>query len=827
MQVNELIYGLKENWTPRNLYGDYPENYPEDEKLKIANFLNNPLTTSGDTRNGCCIGSAFYMQTQTTSPYYNPTFDYGQPIPDMSICFTGLSGFSPYLNIRFISTRTDATDDEEYQLTEEATQIYDVFNFCYNTVLGASFGDQQKCFALDKNETVGPGDSELNVKLYDTRLYPEPINKGLPSRQLLYCYTPKSSRNTITFVTQLPVKHIVLIPFITARDANGNFIKHDLKTYVTEDKVNYPRIVDITLRTYSSTTDTHFNYGQQLAINNFNIYTALSDYYGQAESGATHRIKQANLVIPFIPCQGIKIGGCITGDDLERYQKTDTSVLNHVIAMYAYIDCVNLRWDSYSGDGTPMTNHYCYCDASRYTVEEIYDSIYKATACFGLFFTDSSSDVYNMYLDDEEMCLGILRDGIGYGQWTSGVRNRTQPQWNWKDMRESPYEPSEPKPTTNWQDDMSLAYVDNSILTANKWYLISNGTPNSLTFIQFMGLINDVDLETYDKNATFGLNPIDGVLQARCIYVSHSAFEEHLYYTQEDHIEIGKLSLPLIGQMEPAYKIESHNIATYICANKVWLGEFYEDFRNYSPYAKISFYDAFCGSIEIDPSKIMNKYISIIQSVNLLSGDKITSLYVTENPNISNYGIRIATLHGNCSFEIPINGLAVADYARNQYLLSQKITTDSSELASTASMGFGGASISAITGNPIGALAQSVGTIANTYTAYTNLQTDKFLKSNTTPSPVKVSNGSSSVEIGVIYNPCIVLSIPKMDDNFTPSAEDEYSILTGFAGFKIATPNSLGSGTHVFDRPRINISGTVLEQMALIDQLEKGIYIKP
>ena len=322
MQVNEQVYGSKVNWTPRKLFGDYPASYPEDEKLKIANFLNYPLTTSGDYRNGCCLGSAFYMQTKADSPYYNPNFDYGQPVPDKSVCFTGLSGYSPYLNIRFISTRTNLTGDEQYQLTEEATQTYDIFNFCYSTSTGASFGNQQKFFALDKNETVGPGDGDVSAKLCDIRLYPEPINKGLPSRQLLYCYTELSSRNTITFVTQLPVKHIVLIPFITARNSNNNQIKHDLKTYITEDKEDYPHIVDITLRTYSSTTDTHFNYGQQLNINNYNIYDVLSDYYGYEISGSTHRIKQTNLVIPYIPCSGIKIGVCITGDDISHYYRS-------------------------------------------------------------------------------------------------------------------------------------------------------------------------------------------------------------------------------------------------------------------------------------------------------------------------------------------------------------------------------------------------------------------------------------------------------------------------------------------------------------------------
>ena len=825
MQVNEQIYGLKEKWKIVSIRGNYPNTYPDDEKLKIANFLNATVTPSDDNRKSSTLGNAIYLQEQI-----DPTFDLGRPIPDMSICFTAMSGYSPYRKIRFISTRTDLTDGSNYNITEEATQEYDIFNFAYSTFTNGDYSNQSY-LGFWKTDTVGSGDSSATQQLYNQKWNPIPINIGANGQPSFPNYYITGPRNSITFVTQLPVKHIVLIPFIKCRKTNDSDTRDiDLKSYLSTYKTSHPRIDMIYAKAYTSLTDTGFQQSSTpLSILNFNVLTALSDYYGRIPNNTTDAEKQTDLMIPFFPSLGITLGGCLTGTNFTRYNNVANASWNNNLNMYAYIDCVDLKWDTFTGDGTATVNNRLYCNADDYTAEEMTSSIRKAIACFGLFFCEDSSTVNTKHLDDAGMFLGILDNGIGYGDYSEGILNRNQPQWEWKDMSESPYDPvnPQPHPSSDWDDDMSLAYIDNSILTANKWYLISGDNPLSLTFGQFMYLINNVDLSTYDKNATFGLNPIDGVLQARCIYASHSVFSGHLTYTTEDHIEIGKLSLPLIGQMNDAYKIENHSIASYICANKIWIGEIYEDFRNYSPYAKISFYDAFCGSIEIDPSKIMNKYISIIQSVNLLSGDKITSLYVTENPNISNYGIRIATLHGNCSFEIPINGLAVADYARNQYLLSQKITTDSSELASTASMGFGGASISAITGNPIGALAQSVGTIANTYTAYTNLQTDKFLKSNTTPSPVKVSNGSSSVEIGVIYNPCIVLSIPKMDDNFTPSAEDEYSVLTGFAGFKIATPASLGAGTHVFDRPRINISGTVLEQMALIDQLEKGIYIKP
>ena len=138
-------------------------------------------------------------------------------------------------------------------------------------------------------------------------------------------------------------------------------------------------------------------------------------------------------------------------------------------------------------------------------------------------------------------------------------------------------------------------------------------------------------------------------------------------------------------------------------------------------------------------------------------------------------------------------------------------------------MGAGGASISGLMGNTIGAATQAIGTIANAEIASINTETINYQLQHSTPAVSKISAGTSTVEIGVVSGPTLFLYIPRMDENYNQLL---YGNLTGFAGYKVVKPKDLTAGTHIFSHPKVSISGTRSEAYMLIDQLQKGIIIK-
>lgn len=79
-----------------------------------------------------------------------------------------------------------------------------------------------------------------------------------------------------------------------------------------------------------------------------------------------------------------------------------------------------------------------------YQIDNTADNIeylYHAAAAYGLYFTDGKTDLSsnaNRWTHDN-MCLGLLRDGVGYGDYTHGAGNIDNPAYNWNSSHDSGY----------------------------------------------------------------------------------------------------------------------------------------------------------------------------------------------------------------------------------------------------------------------------------------------------------------------------------------------------------------------------------------------------
>lgn len=483
----------------------------------------------------------------------------------------------------------------------------------------------------------------------------------------------------------------------------------------------------------------------------------------------------------------------------------------------------------------PDISHYSFNDDftkvryCREYSEDLIKEIYSQIAFYGVFFLGSGADsFYNVSLTSDRVYLGIIEDG-GYtrGNYTHGSDNANQPQYTWEDTSESEYDPNAtPDTPDNWKIDFPSHLGTKQHNVLNHWYIFDENDIGGAFFA-----INDVDLSSLDMNMTYGMNPIDGVLQTRRVYFNAATAKAVLNTGTGDAFLIGTLLLPLPydpGSGTPrqiyAHAVTYNEIYDFDCGDiDVVEPSDMKDFRAYTPFTSAIFYDAFCGIIEIDPSKFLNKNLKVVQTVDFLTGDKITSLYAKPIGATDTEYCRIATVQGNCAEELPVNGLATSDYQRNKYMLTGQMALQAIGTFGRATMGAAGATISSVSNNPAGAALQGVGTLMNTISGAVSINMMQHEYAHLIPSAVKVSNGSSNVESGVVFPPMIIMFNPKMVEEYN---QEQYKLLTGFAGYKVDTLENCGVGTHIVSHPKLDIPCTSSELYTIYDQLQKGIFVK-
>lgn len=607
----------------------------------------------------------------------------------------------------------------------------------------------------------------------------------------------------------LKLNKLLWIPRVKVASSNDpdtcTFQNYDMHVWINEHTNDYPYLVKLTaIATRNRGTDANPDWTPAYDSYDDWIYfepNLLSSNELMQMSSDTYKIRYDNHAYNGAKLEtqilGIRTDGVIYTTSEDYILTFDDDIDNYVF-----------------GNSKAM-----YC---REYSEELLEEIRTQLAFLGVFFIGDKITSGALTLTHPSVYCGIIDDnGYTHGEYSHGTDNEDRQQFSWDDTSESNYDPYIPPPAgDNWSDNTPSPFELSSKALSNHWWKM---TDEDLYYV--MRHINSVDLENLDYNQTFGMNPIDGVLQLRRIYVSPSMAQNVLIPTSMSQVVIGELSIG-IPEATSLWYISANKPLIFNCCEDKWVNEpqspKYEDFRAYAPFTSITFYDAFCGVIDIEPEKILNKYITITQSVDLITGDKITSLYASPSKGTSQRQ-RIATLQGNCAEEIPINGVAVADYMRNKMMSTHGVISSSFSAIGHIAMGAAGATISASMGNVLGAGAQALGTVANAASFATSITSKSNEISHTIPSIVKISNGTNNVESLVVTPPTLIMFLPKMLETYN---EVEYGDKTGFAGYKIATLQSCGTGTHVVSHPRVNISGTSAEEYMLIDQLQKGIYVK-
>lgn len=535
MEVNANIYGSEDMWItvePTN----WGSNVPEEEKIKIANFTDltpEELGNNPDPRKASALGCAAYKMSQDASW----TINGDDGAFNKSVSFVGMAGNKcPYTSIKYFSNINNDQYTSNYPITQLESDTYDIVNFAFHntrSTLRNDYGNNKRFMDIYKSSQGGGGNGNA-VKDWYVRWNPDPFLGNGPSstypnylNSSVSDYASSIRNQDINFVTQMPCRRVVLVPFITCSDGNDNSVgTYDLDKYLTTYKTTKPRIISVSFCAYimykdsDAPTSSDKRQLKYFAMSLLQSSNKFSNHYITVQGSNTRKPAENLfypylLMSPYIPLGGALNNGHSANNKPEGLSNQtwsssggfDNSTWYSVMAV---CDLGDMGWTNWSGNNTGETGRgeYLYCNADNLTADEIRKSVREGLACFGMFFTDSVANAETKQLDDAGMFLGTLVDGIGYGDYTEGTANREQPQFNWKAMNENDYDPTNP-PEPGGDPSASS---DPMLPTGLSWTLATAGGAiwalDNLDIKQVWKDIFGKDIKLKD----FGDNPMNAIL---------------------------------------------------------------------------------------------------------------------------------------------------------------------------------------------------------------------------------------------------------------------------------------------------------------------------
>jgi len=327
-----------------------------------------------------------------------------------------------------------------------------------------------------------------------------------------YNYHVGSGYAFLNFITQIPIKNLKLYPRITAYKSDTQWKQfNSIQDYLAE-KNDYPLLGCIeAMFQYRSGLNNTTEYNSSVGIKPIftDKTTVLKGY--QNGTGSDEVIRDENLWYYRSWRSHFVIAGRYGYDqsgthgmmnDIYWVPTYDSRSYN-----YAIFDAVYQTPDF---KFTLNANKCFTCDTSSMTDDQITEGIRKQLASFGMFFVDDIDDI-SLALDDDKTFLGILKNGVGYGDYSNGKKNREQDQWNWDTMEENTYDPSNPPSPIEPGDDPA-ASGDPLLPVGLEWTLAGTGTgiwaltPSEISQVWDDIFGSDIKL---DK---FGDNPMNAIV---------------------------------------------------------------------------------------------------------------------------------------------------------------------------------------------------------------------------------------------------------------------------------------------------------------------------
>lgn len=811
--VNEQAYGNKDLWYSIP-YGStqFPQSTTIDERNTLANFTDTiPSSIDWHLWLGRVIYEVEVNNNQTLKDlFYNTIFD-------RSICFVGQSGKSSYKSIRFFDNQ--GCNSTNPDVRELPTQTYDIVNLAFSNGLGSmrDYGNMSRSWNVIGAD-IDEDPSGNHLKFDAIRWNP----LGWAGIKETNCYqTSYGTRNSTTFVTNLGVKRNVLVPYVKAGPtdtSDTNAIQtYDLATYLSTYKDSKPYVYSVGFETtvmYNEnveaspsnrrTLDESYNLMLMEYINSLNdfYYIGPNNKWQTALYNNDLFVPQT-LKSPHMPLGGYINNGSHNGEAPSTlgYESTLNSV-----GVHAVIDCNDIKWDTWVNIGSSTAEGTCnkilVADARKYSIDDFREAVRHSLACFGMFFADSVTVAQEGKLDDPEMHLGTLKNGIGYGDYTSGADNRDQPQWTWTSMSDNDYDPASLPIADRNSDPVTF----NSVSLADgglKRYVLDDNAMSAFG-VDLYRIIDASNPDELIQNQTLANfltnNPLDAVVSVK-------------RYPLPDMSQ-GSLTNIMLGkvQMQTAAKPFA-STSTILTCGSINIPAKFGNFLDYQTQYELIL--PFCGTISLDPKIVTGKSVEVKYSIDYTTGTCTAWILTVTTDGVETV---IDSANGNCTIDIPLSGVQTATLTGQIYNANETLKTAKFNAVVNAVSGIGDFAKDVKSRD----VAGGAKTVANVVNSIHDIKKTEWAINNT-QIPFKMvgaSSGCNSFSIEMV--PRLNVYYPIVDSTYN-AAEYRHNV-----GAAVCDTTTIGDYSGYAEITNADLSGfmaTADEKNMIANTLMGGVYL--
>lgn len=432
----------------------------------------------------------------------------------------------------------------------------------------------------------------------------------------------------------------------------------------------------------------------------------------------------------------------------------------------------------------------CWLELDGSNADNI-EYIRRGAAAYGMFFCDNIGTLANSGQDltrwiDNNMCLGIVdENGLTNGDYSHGLQNAAQRNFEWDSTIDSDYDPSRPPPDVDptIYSDTTDFNVLGGVASFNKMYAIDNS--NLLMLAQALSTaintqLGDLPPLDYSLETFLTSNPLDVIVSLRKYPVAT--------------LTTGTLEPIKFGGYENANVqgipfIKSYDKVTFTFSNNARnsLYKHFDDFRDYEPYTHAELIVPFCGTVAINPADFLGHDINVHMIIDYITG--ACTAYIAAD------GLVVTSISGTVGVDIPLSGIqqATLESQRVNAVMNRKSADINANNAVVgglvSSIGFAGSLMGENVAGSIGSgagLLQSINRFQQADLSYQ--KADYELKHMQIP--FKQVTAGSPVASTVIENKCrLIIYRPVLDEKYNAAA---YAETVGFACLMNGTIESLG-----------------------------------
>lgn len=444
-------------------------------------------------------------------------------------------------------------------------------------------------------------------------------------------------------------------------------------------------------------------------------------------------------------------------------------------------------------------------------ISSFVEYVRKTFAYLGGYFSDCYYPNWTTSHTDTSCYLGIIDDnGVTHGEYSHGIENALQKNYDWTDdvFEKTPYDPNKPPPIDENDKGDLTTHLNSGYYETSAIYYATTET-QIRKFIDFMNTYSpsDADLISDFK----GVNPADYI--TNCLY-----FPFNVMYSGAN----SPIYLSVLNTTATGLKFSSTYGITYVDFGSIFIERYFNDFRDFAPYTKLSVDIPFSSTVDLDISEFYNHYLNIKMCIDFTTGDTITLIFRDD--------LVVKTVTGNCAVQLPISALSMATYQEtiNTLQSNAKINQSNKEANDIITVADTGVALATMTesfgltgaiANPITTLAR--GTAQRDTLIEQGKQIDYSLK-HTTPSPIKISGGTPNGMMMLEYIPRYTITRCKTLNNInfdvfgktTGYATVQQGIVSDFSGFIVCSDVEFNS-----------ISATSTEQDMIKNILKSGVIV--